>query len=142
MCLRCGVNWRIRAPGRWIGQTAIALRRFAGSLPTVSGPAGRVLRFARRLLRALAEQDLLQLRDADARLEQGPLKPYQGPQQGHDPFLSGGIEHPVLRLLDQPLDLRFLDLDRLRIFHRDSCARKSFASGYTHTVLTGTWPSR
>ena len=111
-------------------------------MPVVSGPAGWVLGFSRRLFRALAEQDLLQLGEADAGLQQCPLKPYQGPKQGHDPFLIGGIEQPLLRLIDQALDLRFLDLDRLRILHRHSTARNAFVSGYTHTVLTGTWPSR
>ncbi len=128
-------------PGRGFGITwriGFALRVLA----PIRRPVGRLWGFSRRLLGALAEEELSQLRQADARLQQGVLKPQQRLQQGHDPLLRGGIEPPVLRLLDQPLDLRGLDLNGLRIGHCHSRTRKSFASGYTHTVLIGTWPRR
>jgi len=64
------------------------------------------LGFSRRLSPRVCGTELLQPREADAGLEQCPLQPEQGPKQGHDLSLSGGIEQPVLRLLDQALDAR------------------------------------
>jgi hypothetical protein len=145
-----GSWWRLAAGRRRSGARCLVppLRRWRiRTLPGVCarlarGALGRVLQRSRAFLRALAEQQLLELREADAGLEQSALKPYQGAQQRHEAFLVGASEAPVLRLLDQALELRFFDLDRRRRTHRHSCARKSLASGYTHTVLIGTCARR
>jgi len=70
------------------------------------------------------------------------LNPYQGPKQRDKPLLLGRVQGALFCLLDQLLDFRLLDLDRLWIFYRHNRARKSLASGYTHTVLIGTWAIR
>jgi len=71
-------------------------------------------RLARRLLGRLAEQQTLELGQADAGLQQRVLQPHQGAQQRRDAPLGGGVELALLGQRDQPLDLLGLDLLGLR----------------------------
>ena len=67
---------------------------------------------------------------------------HQGAQQWRDALLGASIELALLSQRDQLLDLGGIDRLGLLGCYRHSRARKSFASGYAHTVLTGTCPRR
>jgi hypothetical protein len=106
------------------------LNRYLGPVPDHHPPLPGPGRWAFvRPSRSFSEQDALQLREADARLNQRVLKPQQGPQQRDQPLLLGGIQAPLLGLADQLLELGVLELDPRRFFHRHSRSRKSLASG-------------
>ena len=70
------------------------------------------------------------------------LEPQQRLQQRDQAPLFGGTQGALLGLVDQLLDLGLINLSRLWSFHWRSCLRKSFLSGYTHTILTGNCPRR
>ena len=75
---------------RWVIATRV--RVAVGSFSTAIGPAVRVLRLARALLRLLPEQDSLQPGQADAGLKQGALNPDQGPKQRDKLLLLSRIQ--------------------------------------------------
>ena len=87
-CLRLGIAVGVRAG--WI------IRRIWG---------WNLRRLAWRLLGGLAEQQTLELCQADAGLQQRVLQPHQGAQQRRDARLVGGVEWALRDQRDQSPDL-------------------------------------